>query len=436
MKTLICTVGGSHQPIIKAIADNQPDFTLFVCSEDDPDTGKPGSYEQISKRGVFLKKNFSDDKPTLPNIPTQLGLSEGSYAVLRVYADDLDHAYSGIAQHIHDYVQRGDTIVVDYTGGTKTMSAALCLAALDHDSISLQLVTGSRTDLHKVKDGTEQSQQAQIGRTRFQLKLRQALGSWELFAYDDTLLHLVGQKPLHRDDRGTLQAVRNLSSAFSAWDRFDHASALALLDNYMSKYGKFLAPYVTQLRLLCSESPKRTPARLLDLWLNAQRRATQQRFDDATSRAYRLLEWSAQWLLETHANIKTDNVPAAKIPDSLRLTADSQGIFKAALYDAWALAACHCDVDTRLFWDQNKERMKDLLSIRNHSILAHGFAPITAEEWQRVADFIEGALLPLLTTQSAKVGLRNPPPQLPQHLALQPIPTLHSSTPPPSSPHC
>ena len=119
------------------------------------------------------------------------------------------------------------------------------------------------------------------------MKLKQALDSWQLFAYDDTVLHLKDQKPSHRDDRGTLQAVRNLSAAFSAWDRFEHNEALESLDNYMSKYGKLLAPYVPQLRLLCSESPKQTPARLLDLWLNAQRRATQRRFDDATSRAYR-----------------------------------------------------------------------------------------------------------------------------------------------------
>lgn len=413
MKTLICTVGGSHQPIIKAIEDSQPDFTLFVCSEDDPDTGKPGSYEQIEKRGIFLKKDFKDDKPSLPNIPTQAGLSAGSYAVLRVYADDLDHAYSEISRCIHPYVQANHVIVADYTGGTKTMSAALCLAALDHDNISLQLVTGSRSNLIKVKDGTEQSQQAQIGRTRFQLKLRQALTSWQLFAYDDSLLHLADQKPLHRDDRGTLQAVRNLSTAFSAWDRFDHACALELLDNYMSKYGKWLAPYVAQLRLLCVESPKRTPALLLDLWLNAQRRAAQQRFDDATSRAYRLLEWSAQWLLKSQAGIDTSHVAADKIPDSLRLTPDSQGVYRAALHDAWELAACHCDAAIRVFWDENQERMKDLLSIRNHSILAHGFAPITAEEWQRIAAFIESGLLPLLTAQSAKVGVRNLPLQLP-----------------------
>ncbi len=423
MKILICTVGGSHQPVIKAIKDNRPDFTLFVCSEDDPDTGKAGSYEQIEKRGIFLKKNFTDDKPSLPNIPAQAILHEGSYAVLRVYPDDLDDAYRHIARHVLGYIQRHDQIVVDYTGGTKTMSAALCLAAVDHDSISLQLVTGSRADLLKVKDGTEQSQQAQIGRTRFQMKLRQALESWGLFAYDDTILHLQAQKPLHRDDRGTLQAVRNLSSAFSAWDRFDHATALEILDNYMRKYGQQLAPYVAQLRLLCAESPKKEPARLFDLWLNAQRRAGQQRFDDATSRAYRLLEWSAQWLLKIQADIDTSDISPEHIPASMkqRLSPNSQGVYKAALNDAWELASHHGDESVKAFWAQNSERMKDLLTIRNHSILAHGFTPVSSEEWGRIASFIENFLLPLLQTHATKLGIRNPPAQLPTTLmAIEP----------------
>ena len=421
MKTMICTVGGSHQPIITAIRDGQPDFILFVCSEDDPDTGRSGSYEQIEKRGNFLKKNFSDETPTLPNIPAQLDLAEENYDVIRVYPDDLDDSYRHIAEQMNVHVKRGDEVVVDYTGGTKTMSAALCLAALDHDNVSLQLVTGTRADLLRVKDGTEESQEAQIGRTRFRLKLRQALESWALFAYDDTILHLKNQKPLHRDDRGVLQGVRNLSSAFSAWDRFDHQAALDVLDGYMKKYGQQLIPYRLQLSLLCIDKDdkdhkdfrKRTPSLLFDLWLNAQRRAEQQRFDDATSRAYRLLEWSAQWLLASQAGIETDNVPVDKIPPTLKLSANESGVYKAGLHEAWALAACCCDVSVTDFWAQNESRMKDLLSIRNHSILAHGFKPVSYEEWGRIAGFIEAFLIPLLQEQAAKVGVRNMPVQLP-----------------------
>lgn len=421
MKTLICTVGGSHQPVITAIQESEPEFILFVCSDDDPDTGKSGSYEQIEKKGIFLKAKFSDEKPSLPNIPVQLNLSDDQYAVLRVYPDDLDDCYRNISEQLYDFVKSGKQIVADYTGGTKTMSAALCLAALDYDSVSLQLVSGTRADLIKVRDGTESAQTAQVGRTRFQINLKQALKFWQFFAYDEAILHLQDQRPSHRDDRGLLQGVRNLSKAFSAWDRFDHLAALQILEGYMKKYGKQLAPYLGQLRMLCADptdSPSSVPARLFDLWLNAQRRAEQQRFDDATSRAYRLLEWSAQWLLEQQAGIRTDNIPAEKIPDSMQLVPTSTGIFKTGLRDSWQLADYHCDDSVKTFWDQNENRMVDLLTIRNASILAHGFKPIASEEWQRIARFIEVELLPLLQQHADTVGLRKMPMQLPTELLL------------------
>ncbi|MGV6817461.1 MAG: TIGR02710 family CRISPR-associated CARF protein [Thiotrichales bacterium] len=414
MKTLICSVGGSHQPVIKAIDENQPEFILFVCSEDDPDTGKAGSYEQIEKKGLFLKKHFADEKPSLPNIPSQLGLDSNSYDIVRVYADDLDNAYQLISQKLETYVERDDEITVDYTGGTKSMSAALCLAGLDQDSVNLQLVTGSRADLSKVQDGTEQSQQARIGRTRFQLKLRKSLSSWAQFAYDDTVFQLKKEKPQHPEDRGALSTARNLSKAFSAWDRFAHDEALDILQNYTAKYGKELAPYLAQLRLLSTDGPKSDASRLLDLWLNAQRRAQQKRYDDATSRTYRLLEWTAQWILKNQADIDTSAVPSEKIPPQLQIPTQGSDTLKLALFDAWSLAAHYGDDATKAFWSENQELIKDLLHIRNTSILAHGFTPITEGQWNRIQNFIDSSLLPLLLKQLQALGLKNLPAQLPQ----------------------
>lgn len=411
MKTLICTVGGSHQPIIKAIQDNEPDFVLFVCSEDDAG-GNRGSYEQILKEGIFLKQGRDDPKPTLPNIPTQLELPVERYQVLCVYADDLDHAYRQIAECINVYVQRGDNIVVDYTGGTKTMSAALCLSALDHDDISLQLVTGVRADLHKVKDGTEESQTAEIGRTRFKLKATQSLEAWQQYAYDDTLQQLRKQKPAHREDKARLTAIRELSRAFSHWDRFDHVAAQIILQN-LPRYEHELKPYLANLRDLCREGKRQMPSRLLDLWRNTQRRATQQRYDDATARAYRLTEWTAQWLLETQANIKTSDVPLDKIPEGMALH-EQKGKYLASLMQAWQLAALHGKPEVAEFWQKNEGRLKDWLQTRNYSILAHGFEAISQESWQKIETFMEDALIPLVLSQIQGIGIRELPTQLPQ----------------------
>ncbi len=35
---LLCTVGGSHQPILTAIRERRPAFVLFFCTDKDPGT--------------------------------------------------------------------------------------------------------------------------------------------------------------------------------------------------------------------------------------------------------------------------------------------------------------------------------------------------------------------------------------------------------------
>lgn len=47
-KVLILTVGGSHEPVVKSIRDNKPDYIVFLCSDDLPTT--KGSYIQITER--------------------------------------------------------------------------------------------------------------------------------------------------------------------------------------------------------------------------------------------------------------------------------------------------------------------------------------------------------------------------------------------------
>ena len=46
---LICTVGGSHQPIVTGILQHRPSFVHFLCSDD---AGKlKGSYTQVIGEG-------------------------------------------------------------------------------------------------------------------------------------------------------------------------------------------------------------------------------------------------------------------------------------------------------------------------------------------------------------------------------------------------
>ncbi len=103
---LICTVGGSHQPIVTAIKEQNPDFVLFVCTDKDPATGRPGSNSQITGAGNCIKASVQDDKPSLPNIPAQTGLTPEQYEICTTLSDDLDRIYADCTQALAKVLRR------------------------------------------------------------------------------------------------------------------------------------------------------------------------------------------------------------------------------------------------------------------------------------------------------------------------------------------
>ncbi len=52
---LLCTVGGAHQPIFRAIGTLAPRYVCFFCTDRDPDTGRPGCIVQVTGKGNIIK---------------------------------------------------------------------------------------------------------------------------------------------------------------------------------------------------------------------------------------------------------------------------------------------------------------------------------------------------------------------------------------------
>lgn len=417
-RILICTVGGSHQPIVTSIRELEPGFVCFLCTDRDPGTGQPGSRIQVEGKGNVIKVRPGDPDPTLPNIPAQTDLAADRYEVRTLPADDLDAAFSVIAGAIVELRKRfpNTRLIADYTGGTKTMTAALVMAALETPDVELRLVTGARANLVQVHDGTQLGVPAVVEGVRLRRAIAPYLSEWTYFGYGAAAAGLA-QIPVPHDPalRAELQIARDLSAAFDAWDRFDHRAALARLDLYRPKIGSRAGLMLKFLEMLClgDDDQRKEPARLLDLWLNAQRRAVQGRYDDAVARAYRLLEWTAQWLLRTRAGIDTSDVPSDKVPEGMALRPSREGRLQAGLYEAWRLAAFHLEGVPRDFARTEDKRLLDHLKARNASILAHGYLPIDAETWRRFHGWMEQAFIPMLRQAAGEAGVRMEPPQLP-----------------------
>jgi len=414
---LLATVGGSHQPLVTAIRDSRPDYVSFFCTDRDPATGRTGSRTQIEGNGLCIKRQQDEAAPTLPNIPVQCGLPQNGYDVRIVPADDLDAAFGVMRGAISELRARfpGATLQADYTGGTKTMTAALVVAALESDAVELRFVTGSRVDLVRVADGTQTAAAASVEGVRHARSMQPYLAAWERFAYSEAEAGL-RRLPAPRTNllRTAYVHARDFSAALAAWDRFDHAAAADLLKLYAPALGSTLAPYLKPVVVLAgTDSPARTGLLIWDLWKNALRRADNGRYDDAVARAYRMIEWSAQWLLDSRAGMKTSDLPAAAAAE-VGVSPGRDGRYQAGLWAAWLLVERHVGGNAAQFIARQRAAMFDHLRHRNESILAHGFAPVRAGEWNTLHAWLEREFEPMLRAELGTAGVREPFPQLPQ----------------------
>jgi hypothetical protein len=370
MKILFLTVGGSPEPLLTAMQAVRPDHTFFFCSEDQGRT--KGSYTQVEGEN---------------GLAANAGLAPGKYELIRIREfDDLQCCYKEMVERICQTRTRYPEaqFIADYTGGTKSMTAALAMAALD-EGCELRLVTGTRTDLTKVLPGTQFARAVAVGDLRARRALQSVVELLNRFDYAGAqrALNQIATIPVSNDILRRIQKAIALCRAFDAWDRFDHSTAQNLLAPYRTE---FVDHYLV-LEELVAQTPRDPYLRIEDLLLNAQRRAAQERFDDAIARIYRALEWLAQTRLSSEHKIETGNINIQMVPESLRegyaRKTASDGRIQIGLQESWTLLAALKDDLLRQWFDSNRSTLKNFLSVRNGSILAHGSRPISRDIYDR-----------------------------------------------------
>jgi len=283
-------------------------------------------------------------------------------------------------------------------------------AVLESDDINLAFVTGARPDLIKVRDGSEHAAPASVKQIRFQRRVAPFLNAWQSFGYDEA--HDGLQKiPVPEDDelRKKLFFARDISKAFSAWDRFNHVSALKMFEIYRNIIAKIWLNTFLFLQALNNQNDpvKLEFARLIDLRFNAERRAKQGRYDDAVARLYRLIEWMGQWLLKKYCDLDTGNLDMKKLPEPLHGIAHRHhdGKMKTGLFGAWELIGrlipgVHGD-----FFKNQENNLKKHIQNRNNSILDHGSKPVSSQEWKAMWEWMKREFWPLVSLEAEKVSL-------------------------------
>ncbi len=404
-KILVCTVGGSADPIVTAIRETRPSCVIFVCSSG-----------ERSSRSMVEGEN---------GIAARSGLKPGAWKVFEVPPDEPTEIFVS-CRHLLGELRRTNPqpeVIVDYTGGTKSMSLGLALAALTRET-ALQVTTGARADLVKVTGGTEHAVQVPVGLVYAEFAVDEAASAWSRYAYEDAarllqpayhaFLHAAAEDTRLRGRRDRVKRTLWAARMFAAWDRFAHGEARSLWLEERLDQLPGMPPYGKALEMLSAEN--REPLILLDLWHNALRRASRGRFDDALARLYRLVEWSAQYLLRTERGIETAAFDPAMLPEGelrsrLASRMNRRGRVPIGLFDAFAvlrqllpdhpLAAA---LAVPFAGETPLHRLQQWIERRNHSILAHGFVPVDRDLWNQAEGWMQSHWLSWLQEELQKKG--------------------------------
>lgn len=386
---LICTVGGSPEPIVAALKQWRPVRVRFVHT--------PQTKADVEAKIVPMARAEGVD------------LDAGRYDLFELpdgqdLASCLDHLRQ-LAPVVAEWTARGASfqVVVDFTGGTKCMSAAIGIQASRWPSVFSYVGGNERTKdgVGVVVSGAEKIvHQANPWDALGHQAVEDYVVLFDQHAFIAAAnLAAVTMKRVSRPDRKReLSSLGELAKALDAWDRFDHATSKNLLEGVRkaandlravlgaTKGDRVLAGTAQLVEHLGQLGQATPPSRhhVLDLLANAKRRKDEGRFDDAVARLYRATEAIAQVTLkEGHGVESTENVPLERVPEPLRTTwatRANEGSVALGLQDAYALLAALNDPIGKKFQDVGLSGTKSPLVARNRSILAHGF--------QRVSDTV------------------------------------------------
>ncbi len=326
--------------------------------------------------------------------------------------DDADACFAhfdGVVAGLRAQGVRPESLLVDFTRGTKAMSAALVLTAVRHELPQLRYITSAtRDERGMVLPGTEIVAEVRTTIATAQRRLDDAhnfLRHGNFAAVLETLpdpsLQSTVQWPQHLLDLAAL--VRTLAAFCEAWDRLDYKTALSIQlpapQSTPSHWRRFVPPPAIHdwVRALAEPLPEANRDRaahlrllVADLLANGERRLRHHQYEDAIIRGYRVLELIGQIRLfergfdsaelnSDHPDIKAFQEKLIK-KKSQPLT-EKDGKYQASREQVARLLKHLGDpLAEELLRLGNRSEGEVKLSRRNYSIWIHGFEAIAGSD--------------------------------------------------------
>jgi CRISPR-associated protein (TIGR02710 family) len=411
IQSMLISVGGAPAPIIKSIELNKPEKIIFFASRDSyksvteailPEVAK--SLDRIPQHEIVVTSDFQD-------------VGESAFALLREVPVALEKL--GINDKWPEYV--------DYTAGTKSMSAAVVWASSRFPCTFSYIgseSTESRTKggLGIVLDGKERCLLLENPWNAVAYyDVRQAINIFNGGQYANAVIVLenIIDKVTAEHRKCFLTLLCGVWKGYAAWDKFDHRNAnhefgkniKALLD--LAPQEELLLPgtklfaensfecYET-LKGLSKEKSALSWDKIYDLMANALRRADMEnKFDDATARCYAAIEKYGKHALKLRHGIDNSRCRLDQLPEHLYKEYEKYKTFdndylQFGLQATFGLLATMGD-DAGLRFTDIQDQLIKLLALRNNSILGHGNVPVKEDNFYSL--FNLGLILMKLTKE-------------------------------------
>jgi CRISPR-associated protein (TIGR02710 family) len=412
VKYMIVSVGTSFQPIVLSILTVKPEKVLFL-------------YTEKSEVKIDHVIEISNLKPS-------------NYEKHLVEKSNPLMIYKAIKDTFFKW-KKPESIYIDFTGGTKAMSAATAMAGA---MIGAKLIyisnNGYLENIRKPKPGTEYLENIPNPYLVFgDLDQERAFDLYTQHDYSSArkIFQNLTEKVPDPEKRSYYKILFLLSSTYENWDAIDFAGANKYLNETINEIEKnsklnketilndkveFLKEQSNTLNKLCSLSMNVKKNKLFDYLLsgdditeliitivkNAERRNKQEKYDMSALLLYRVLEMIEQRRLALYG-INTSNPGYRKaFPNSKMFYDFKDNVSKVkkklfgrkknqdlpeniSLLEGYIqLCAFEDEIIDKSDWQRFLKQLMYRVSIRNNSIFAHGYRKIDKEEYMEFEEFV------------------------------------------------
>jgi len=397
-KALLINVGGTPAPVAYSIDLHRPEKIVFFASQT--------SRGEVETKVRPLTRHCWQDQEILTS-PDHQDLTK----CIEVLTGELPSRLSLLGVDWKD-------LLVDYTGGTKTMSAAVVLATINRP-VAYSYIGGmvrTKEGLGTVLDGSEAAVFSPNPWDVLALDLRRRIARqfngghfWEAAQTATEAVEQVGERW-----RCLYQGFVHLCTGYDQWQRFDYGKAMATFRRGLAGLEPLgaalrdlaLVEFLEQVKidLIRLEGIKRAfgasargeapsdedgRALVLDLVVNAERvTRLGKRPDDGIARLYSALEKLAKVGLGLHGIDNSKALPE-QIPEALR--AEFQGKYlnpgsgrmQFGLGPSYGLLAELGDPLGERFSTRAAD-LEKVMKARNSSLMVHGWNPIKEQDYEKM----------------------------------------------------